>query len=334
MSKFKYFVICLYLLSAPLLAKTSNVTVGRFADIAYYPQSSAPASVVSLRDSVLSARIHSWVTGVHVHTGNRIKKNQVLLDLDCRKPKAQLAQLAGLLKANQAKIDLADYQLQRARTLAEKSHISEELMVARQSNHLALQAEHHAIQAQHHAQQVDVENCQIKSPFDAIVQQRMVSEGESVSPGTPLLHLVDNNWLELTAQISASAIDQLDQVKQFSFHHTGQIYPVELRTLVNITDPTNRSREIRLRFLQHRPSQGDSGRLIWQLKTPALPADYLVRRQGRYGVLIAENGQVQFKPLPHAQEGQPVTIKLPPHTLIIVKGRQAVKEGDRINIID
>ena len=65
-----------------------------------------------------------------------------------------------------------------------------------------------------------------------------------------------------------------------------------------------------------------------------LPAELLVRRDGTLGVFTVEDGTARFRPVPAAQEGQPVALDLPPGTRIVDEGRERLGDGEAVQTAD
>ena len=78
---------------------------------------------------------------------------------------------------------------------------------------------------------------------------------------------------------------------------------------------------------------GTAGRLAWHGDRRLLPADYLVRRDGRLGVFTIEDNRARFVTVPQAQEGRPAAVDLPPGTRLISDGRQGLSDGQEVNLI-
>ena len=72
---------------------------------------------------------------------------------------------------------------------------------------------------------------------------------------------------------------------------------------------------------------GASGRIHWRSASAYLPADLLVRRDGRLGVFLVNDSHARFHPLPEALEGQPARSGLPDEARIIVQGRHSLRDG-------
>jgi len=316
---FLYLLVALWVQTAPA-AEPINVTVSRFAELAYFPESSAPASVVSLNDAVLSAQIQSSVMDIPVKVGDKVGKGDVLVALDCRNAKSAV-------KANSARADLANYQLQRAKKLRKKDHVSEEVLRQRQ-------AEMASALSVLEISRVDVERCNIVAPFNGVVQQRLIDVGEWVSPGTNLIRIVDLDDIEVTAEVSALNSAGLAQAGGYDFLLGEQRYPLIRRAISAVTDAGGRTRTIRLTFVADKAAPGESGRLIWREPKRYLPSDYLEKRSGVYGVMIVKDSEARFVATPLAQEGRPMLVELSDDAKIVVKGRQSVKDGDTVKIVN
>lgn len=331
---FSSVIIATLLFSAPLSAEPVRVTTGRFADIAYSPQGSVAAEVIALEDATLAARITSWVDGIHVAVGQRVKAGDSLVSLDCRKPKAVLAQIRAQYDADMARTDLAEYRLKRAQSLRGRDHISEQDLIIRQSELDALQAQGRSLRAGIQAQRIDVDQCLVAAPFGGVIRQRMVDIGEAVNPGQELVRLVNPEKIEVSATINAQSVARLDDVKEYLFTSGERQFPLQLRAVIPITDPITRSREVRLRFTGESAAPGDSGRLIWSVRQRALTPDYLVKRDNQHGIFLVEDNKAVFLPVPQAQQGQPVFVDLADNTRLIMQGRLTVKHDDALKIVN
>ncbi len=327
-------IIAILLFSNSLWAEPVRVTAGLFADIAYSPQGSVPAEVIALEDATLAARITSWVDVIHVVVGQRINAGDTLISLDCRRPKAMLAQARAEHDANEASIALAEYQFKRTQSLRDDSHISEEALITRQSELEGRQAQGRSLRARIQARRIDVEQCLVTAPFGGVIRQRMVDIGEAVNPGQGLIRLINPEKIEVSATVTAQSLARLDGVREYRFTSGERQFPLKLRTIIPITDPITRSRELRLEFLGALSGPGDSGRLIWSVQRRALTPDYLVKRGREHGIFLVKDNKAVFLPVPQAQQGQPVFVDLADDARLIMKGRLTVKHDDVLKVVN
>jgi len=295
-----------------------NVSVKTVQQVAYFPRGSAPATTLSLNDATLSAQIQSAVIDIPVMVADTVNHGDVLVRLDCRNSIAAN-------QSNQARLSLAEYQLQRATELSKDKHISEEILRTRKSEIVTARS---AVKVS----AVDVERCTVHAPFRGVVTQRLADTGEWVNQGEPLIQLVDLDNVEVSAQLAARAVNEMSDITHFDFVVGERHFPLKLRKIAAVVDKTTRTREVRLLFTGERAHPGQSGRLVWQQARRYLPASFLVHRNDQYGVFIVEDDRAKFVPVARAQEGRPVRVDLQGDVLLIDNGRQAVRHNDLVNI--
>jgi len=323
------------LLVLPALAEPPlMVTIQPLTALQFLPQREAPAQVVTLNTTTLSARIHAPISKLPVRVGDRVEAGALVAQLACddqqRAVGGAQAQLAGL----QARLALANYQYERAQTLRRGNNISEELLRQRLAEREALQAEQEGQQLLVAQAVAEQQRCRITAPFPALVIARLAAEGELVQPGSPLLQLLDLAHLEVSAQIDQTqAAHFATASERWLALADGKRYPLQLRSLLPRITPQSRSQEARLQFLDTAALPGSFGRLQWQSAEPHLPAVLLQRRGDRNGIFIAQDAHATFIELPEASEGRPIDVSsIPSNSLIIVAGRQRLQHGDPIRV--
>ncbi|MGZ8868298.1 MAG: efflux RND transporter periplasmic adaptor subunit, partial [Thermoanaerobaculia bacterium] len=191
---------------------------------------SAPVSTVSLQPvarthsfagtvrssaiSSLAARIPGDVMAVHVSEGDRVRKGQLLVEIDARDAEAQVAMArageAGISRAiasatsaitsAEAQAAFAEATWKRYAALRERGSVSVQEFESAHARHLSAAAElERARQARQQllaerdgaaastAQAGTVSSyTRIRAPFDGVITARLVDPGTQASPGTPL----------------------------------------------------------------------------------------------------------------------------------------------------
>ncbi len=331
-------ILAIALISHPVLADPIPVVSKPFSTLAIYPQRSAPATVVSDNHSRISAEISARILDIPVRTGDRVKQGALLLRLEQEDFKLALTREKAALTALKAKLELAEYELKRARSLSKKQAVSEQLLKQRETERDALLAEEQGQQAAYAQAQRQIDKTQIRAPFNAVIVERLAQTGELANPGTALLRIIDTDNLELAARLSPKQTHDLEHsfaaenTGTAEFISSGQRYALTLRTITPVMDTRARTREARLRFTDKKPLPGAAGRLIWSPQQASLPADLISQRDGKLGVFIQADNKARFMELPQAKTGQPTIIsRLKPETLIITKGRYRLRDGDAIS---
>ncbi|MDT8383890.1 MAG: efflux RND transporter periplasmic adaptor subunit [Gammaproteobacteria bacterium] len=318
------------------------VHVQPFAELAIYPPLSAPATVVSDNHSRLSAELQARIVDIPVQVGDRVEKGALLVRLDGRDFELIQQQEAAALAAVEARLGLADYELQRARALSEQQAVSEQLLKQREAERDALLAERQGRQAAVAQARQQLDKTEIRAPFAALIMERIAQLGELAHPGTALLRIMDTQNLELAARLSPAQTADLayNEPREEQRHRApvfvsaGQRYPVSLRRIVPALDTQARTQEARLRFTAQPPLPGAAGRLVWSPIQAHLPAELISQRQGRLGVLVQAGDTARFVPIEGAEIGRPAVAGLEPETAVITEGRYRLNDGDAISVLD
>ena len=318
--------------------KIERITVKRLKNIALQTEQSAPAHISSLNQSQLSTQISAEVKKITVDIGDTVKKDHVLVELDCRDYQYAKQQAKATYLARKAQARFAEKTFQRNKKLILQSTIPQSSLEQAESDHLSIQEDLKALKAQYKNTELNTERCIIKAPFAGQITQRYVQKGQLVSPNTPVLELLQTEKLYVTAELSSNKADSIKKTKHIFFNTNGNNTPVHLDKIVALIKENTQTQTTRFSLVNnnHQLIAGETGRIIWQHNQPQLPADYLSQRNGQQGVLIAQRKKdtpqnknqaiVKFISLPYAQEGQATDISLPLSTLIIDAGRLLVND--------
>ncbi|GAA3527452.1 efflux RND transporter periplasmic adaptor subunit [Zobellella aerophila] len=322
----------LLLLACPVLAQVP-VRVAPLSALTQPQRQDAPARVVNEQQPLLAARISGEVIRVLVRVGDRVAQGELLLELDCQDQQLSHRQQAAALEQLQARHPLLARRLSRARALHGQNNLSEEALDQRRSELAVLNADIKAGRAALARAELDAERCRIAAPFDAIILERLSATGTLVQAGTPLFRLQQEQGAELSVLLAPARVARITEAERLWFEFAGQVYPVRLRRVVGHIN-AGRTQELRLGFTQHSPLTGATGILVWQAAEPLLPANLLVRRGDRLGVMVLEQERARFVPLPDAIEGQASAIALPAATRVIIEGQFTVVDGDPVRVED
>ena len=314
-------------------AEPIPVRVQPFAELAIYPEQSAPATVVSDNHSRISAEIQARILDIPVRVGESVAKGALLVQLDPRDFELAVKRETAALAAVTARLDLAEYELNRARSLSKQQVVSEQLLQQRESERNALLAEQQGQQAATAQAQRQLDKTAIRAPFNAVIVERIAQVGELADPGTPLLRIMDIDNLELSAKLSTAQTDDLSRNTSPVFETSDQRYALTLRTITPVLDTQARTQEARLGFVDRRPLPGATGKLVWSPLQASLPTELISQRQGKLGVFIQSGDKARFVKLDEAETGRPAAVEFSPDTAIITEGRYRLQDGDTISLI-
>jgi len=322
------FAVSLAASAAATAQEPPATKVKALAEIAIHPERDASAQVVSLNESRIAAEIGGRIEEVPVEVGQRLAKGAVVARLDCRDHELARDRARAALAGARSRLALAEQQLARSRELRAQGFISEEALSARQTDVEVLRTDAAQGEVQLASAERAVGKCVVRSPFAAIVRERLGQLGELAAPGSPLAVLVDAGRIEVAAQVQAKDAPSLSRAARVRFVDAGDPRPVSLERISPAIDPQTRTREARLRFAGPAAPAGASGRIVWRDSDAHVPPEIVVRRAGRLGVFVANGGQAHFHVLPDAQEGRPARAEgLAPGARIVVEGQLALKDG-------
>lgn len=313
--------------------QTLAVTVKPLGEVQQASTRSVTASLISLNDSTLGAELNAKVIKLLVDAGDYVNAGQTLAELDCRDYQFALAQAKAGLQASNARYHLANTQLQRNQDLKRTGVIPTEVLDKAQADFEVAQADIALKQAQVASAEVAVSRCSLKAPFAGQITKRHIQLGQQASIGTPAFQLLQSAQQEVVANLSAEELSDQAQGTDLRFEVDGKRIPLERRVVIGQISGNTRTQEVRFTLKdKHDLPVGASGRVVWEGKQAALPASWLVQREGGLGVMLAVDGVAKFHPLPDAQEGQSVRVDLPPATLLIDQNRLRARDGQAIRI--
>jgi membrane fusion protein, multidrug efflux system len=159
----------------------------------------------------LRAQVGGTLTQILFRDGDTVRKGDLLFTIDARPYEIKLAQANALLQTAQAHVELAERQLERAKTLERSSAGSAENVDQRTADLKTAQASVQDAQAQINDAQFDLEHCLIVSPFTGRIGSHFVSVGNLIagsrtaaSPTTLLATLVSLDPIYLDFDMSES----------------------------------------------------------------------------------------------------------------------------------
>jgi len=215
--------------------------------------------------------------------------------------------------------------------LVTKGGVSEEVLMQRKADLQAMQADIKGQKAALRQAELDVEHCELRAPFDAVISARLGQVGEQARQGALLLQVLEFNNLEVEAKVRGEDAASLESASQISFESLDVSYSVKLRIVSAVLDTRERSRAARLLFDNEAALPGSAGELKWRHDKPHVPASLLVKRNGQLGLFVLIDGKAHFTALSQASEGRPAQVSLPMNTAVIIDGRHALQNGDTVS---
>ena len=154
-----------------------------------------PGKILPLNYSKLSFEIPGKISQVMVDIGDAVENNQILASLDPSEMQANLNQAL-------ARYDLASQALIRFQDLKKKGFISNQELDKANSEFLVAKA-------QADLYSVKLEQTKIRAPFSGYIQNRFLDSGTVISPGLPILEIIDSTVAEAHVSVPSYIIESL-----------------------------------------------------------------------------------------------------------------------------
>jgi RND family efflux transporter MFP subunit len=185
----------------------------------------------------LAAETSGRVVRLLVDGGSVVKKGQVLAELDGEPQRLAVASARASVERLEALLANQSRTVRRYEELRSKA-VSESMLEEAIAQQSARQAELNDARARLDEATYRLDRTRIKSPVDAIVERRLISVGDYVSPGTPIVTIVGTDRMRavlpfperLAGQLRSGLAVTLDQPARPGATVTGTV--TEVRPMV------------------------------------------------------------------------------------------------------
>lgn len=162
-----------------------------------------------IRQTVISTRSAGTVEAVRVQPGDTVSTGTIIAELDTAELVLGRRQQQSAIQATSVQLELAQSQLQTARTLVDRGTSPRSALDSAQANYDGLAANLAAQEAQLASIALNLANATIHAPYSGVIAERSIDPGQSVNPGTPVVVLVDTSAMEVSATASLSDATQI-----------------------------------------------------------------------------------------------------------------------------
>ncbi|MBI5471160.1 MAG: efflux RND transporter periplasmic adaptor subunit [Ignavibacteriae bacterium] len=186
-----------------------------------YPSSAnavltASGYIVAQQEAAIASKATGRLVSLSVEEGDKVKKNQVIGQIEDHDVVAALAQAKANLELAKADLDDARQWRDRQRIMLPSGLTSQAEVDAAEARFKRVEATIKAAEASVQAANVALENTRIRAPFDGTVLSKNANIGEVVAPfaagagsKAAVVTIADMNSLEVEADVSESNITRV-----------------------------------------------------------------------------------------------------------------------------
>jgi len=282
----------------------------------------------SERKVELKAEMSGRVVNLPAAKGQLVKAGDPICELDVGARKARLDQAKAQLK--QAKLEY-----DAAVALEQKGHRSE-------TQTAAALAAYEAAEANIRLMEQELSYTVMRAPFDGMVDKRLVSLGDYMTPGTPCAMVVASDPFLIVGAVSESQIAQVQPGTEGGAKLvTGETVSGKVTFLATAADPQTRTFRVELTVPnpEFKLRDGITADIRVRSSTVAAmqlsPAILSLDDSGKIGVKIVENSTVRFMQVALiADDKDGVWVAgLPDESTVITVGQDYVKDGEVVNAV-
>jgi len=312
-----------------------------------------PGTVQSKVPVTVSAKITGVLEKLYADQGERVKKGQLLAELDAIELRArEMAAQAGKNRAQrdlaraqadmikaQANLGLAQSNYQRDLEVFKPGYISkaafdttkaqlkvaESEVAATKAGVTALEATVKQAESETHAAAALHNYTRILAPMEGLITVRKAEIGNTIAPGTPIFQMVDLAQIWVAAWIDETKVAQLREGQPAAIKlRSGRVFQGVVVRLNKEADTVTRELEVDVNFAQlpeplvigeEAEVDIDTGRVI----APAVPLTAIMERDGKTVVLVVDHGRLVLRPVtPGLNDGKRIAIL------------EGLKEGDLV----
>ncbi|KAA2284161.1 efflux RND transporter periplasmic adaptor subunit [Arenimonas fontis] len=325
----------------PARVQTAAVVQAEFAPLHW-----APGTVASREDARVAAEIGGRVVEI-AEVGSAVRKGEPLARLDDAEFRLRERQARADLSRIQAQLDLVRKQEERYLTLVRDGVISgaqlDQVIAERRMREQDLDAARVALEQA----RLRLRQAQVRAPFDGIVVERLVEQGEYLALGAPVARLVNTGALEVRTRAPVTLAGRLRPGDGVTLRVAGRSSAHRLDVVVPVGDEA--SRQLELRFALTPDQAAKTGLAVGaavQVGVPsdeprralAVPRDALVmRKEGTHVMRVAEGDVAQRVPVDTgAAAGDLVEVRgaLRAGDRLVVRGSERLQSGQRVSVAD
>ncbi len=285
----------------PLAVEALRITPRSFVITARYS-----GSVVAQNRATLSARLASTVKARYVKEGDTVKQGQLLVRLDDAEQQQELLRLNSSADRIRADLNYWQAQYKVEKRLNKSGSISERKLQETLRRVTTLKA---SLEENRHARassELRLGYTEVVAPFAGIVQSVLITEGESVNPGTPLLEVVDMTALKAVFRAPQSDSKRLFRGLQvyLDLHRQAAAWQGEIRRIYPALDSRSRNLTFEVPLPHEEQAQVQAGMSVGAVvelerlnSVISVPLHSVQKRQGREGVFAVRDGRAAWLPV-------------------------------------
>lgn len=305
---------------------------------------------------VVAVRVAGPVEKYMVEVGDRVTAGDIIAMLvdnafvwERNRRKADVASAQASLETSRASLQLLEQELKRLEGLKDSPAFSPARLSDKKQETIRAKSEVGEASAKLKSAQAELElgeialaNTVIHAPYDGIITERHSEAGAYLRVGDPAVTLLDDNNLEIEADVPAIRIDGLDRGRELkALMEDGSELKAVVRAVIPDENPRTRTRRVRFVSEFTGPVRSKAANQTVTVYVPAgeirnvvtVSKDAILNRGGAQLVVLNADGKAVFTPVKLGQAiGQRFVVEngLKVGDEVVIRGNERLFPGEPI----
>jgi membrane fusion protein (multidrug efflux system) len=186
---------------------------------------------------LIASKVPGYISAVNVSQGQKVKKGEILIQIDDRDFKSSLVAAQSEVQSLEARKKDSEKNYLRLRELVAKSVVSQQQFDASTANYHEIKAKYDSAVARVTQAELNVEYSAIRAPSDGIIARSSAEVGQLAAPGTPLVGFVSSEGRWITANFKETDIKDVSigkkvdiSIDAVSKKYTGEVESISAAT--------------------------------------------------------------------------------------------------------
>ncbi len=170
---------------------------------------SSSGKVVAEHQANITTRIMGYVNKIHVKTGSKVVKDQLLIEISNNDLQAKKQQALAKVAQATAVFNNSKKDLNRFKQLFKENSASQKELENITAQYKVSEANLHAAKELLNEVNAQFHYFQIKAPFDGVIVNKFIEEGNMANPGVQLLSIENTTKVKIETRVSEQFISSI-----------------------------------------------------------------------------------------------------------------------------
>lgn len=324
---------------APQGPPPAIVRVAEAVNAELAPLSEAPGSVVSLRDSLVSAATSGKIEWV-AEVGAEVEEGDVIARIDPADATFAQGEAQAEVRRLQSRATYLSDLYERYAGLGDESGESAASLDEMRANRDEARQNLARAEVSLKRAETNLERTEVRAPFGGRIVRQEIQIGEYAAPGSAVARVTDTRHLEVTAQAPAALLRSVKPGDEIALAYGAETATAPIRAIVPVGDERSRTLELRLVLDDVDWPIGSAVRVSLPTQAAkrvlAVPRDALILRAERISV-FAINDEMKARQVDvelGVAQGDLIEVigDIKPGEKVVIRGGERLRDGQAVTI--